>query len=321
MGIDVGGTKTRCLISRNDGTALAYGETGPGSHEVVGYEGLKSALAKVTKEALAMSGLGISDISGLGAGMAGYDWPSERADHLEIVKALGVKGPIVLKNDAALGLAAIADEGINLSSGTSNNCYGLWQGKEGSLAGAGFLSGEEGGGLEVAILATRAVNHARIKRSPETRLSVALPKLEGFKNADDFIEAIAKGRLFPKAEWAPLVFLTAREGDITAQNIIERSANELALSALAVMNQLGIDKKDLPKGFTLVMSGSLFSLEPSMALILEPLIRAHAPNMNFVRLNAPPVCGAIMFVAQELAMNTGGLRPKLLETASMISKN
>lgn len=322
MGLDVGGTGTRCLICREDGKAVSYGEAGPGSHEVVGYDGLKRALAKASGMALDKAGIKARDIAGLGAGMAGYDWPSDRAKNLEVLRSLGTKGPIVIKNDAALGLAAMANEGINLSSGTSNNCYGYWKGREGRLAGAGFLAGEEGGGLEAAILAVRAVNHARIKRILPTSLSKKLVEQAGFDSADSFIEAIGRGQLFPKAEWAPLIFSEAADGDSVAMGIVQRCGEELGFSALAVLNQLGMDSFFLPQTFPVVLSGSLFRLKPPLAKIVERTLMAHAPcaaHLKLIELAAPPVCGAIVFVMNELGMNTDELRPNLLESASAIN--
>ena len=42
LGADLGGTKTRVMISDSNGSLLGFGESGPGNHESVGYEGFRN---------------------------------------------------------------------------------------------------------------------------------------------------------------------------------------------------------------------------------------------------------------------------------------
>ena len=44
LGADLGGTKTRVMISDSSGTLVGFGESGPGNHESVGYEGFRHNL-------------------------------------------------------------------------------------------------------------------------------------------------------------------------------------------------------------------------------------------------------------------------------------
>lgn len=328
LGLDVGGTRTRCLVAGEDGQALGYAETGPGSHEIVGWDGLRAALSAATTQALAKAGASIADMAAVGAGVAGYDWPSEREPTLAALSTLGARCPVALRNDSALGLAAVADEGVNLCAGTSNNCYGYWNGREGGLAGASLLAGEEGGATEMAMLALRAVNHARILRSPPTMLSRLIPESAGLAGPDALVEAVAKGRLSPSPGWAPLVFAAAREGDEAALGIIERSGEELGRSAVAVMRQLGLVRalgvlgSSEPielVGLPLVLSGSLFSLEPALAPAVERTVSAVARGVRLVRLEAPPVVGAVALAMTAIGANASDARCRLARTAVELS--
>ena len=70
--------------------ALGFGESGPGNHEVVGYDGLGLRAAEC--------GVGCTGHGGHarparsrapGFGVAGYDWPSERQPTLDAIRPLG----------------------------------------------------------------------------------------------------------------------------------------------------------------------------------------------------------------------------------------
>ena len=77
LGADLGATKTHTLIVDETGRALGFGESGPGNHESVGYDGMFQSMHSGMEQALRAAGLKKEDITGAGFGVAGYDWPSE----------------------------------------------------------------------------------------------------------------------------------------------------------------------------------------------------------------------------------------------------
>src|SRR3989304_2079545 len=77
LGADLGATKTHTLIIDEAGRALGFGESGPGNHESVGYDGMFQSMKSGMEQALRVAGLKKEEISGAGFGVAGYDWPSE----------------------------------------------------------------------------------------------------------------------------------------------------------------------------------------------------------------------------------------------------
>src|SRR3972149_7686067 len=92
-GVDAGGSKTHALIADETGQALGFGSGGAGNWQRVGFEGQGETLRQVPKQALAMAGLHIEDISSAGFGLAGYDWPSQLPAHTQSVASLGLHGP------------------------------------------------------------------------------------------------------------------------------------------------------------------------------------------------------------------------------------
>src|SRR3990170_6927763 len=103
LGADIGGTKTRVLITDGTGRTLGIGGAGPGNHEIVGYEGMARAVRAAISQALPAAGLKLEDVSAAGLGVAGYDWPSQRQPLLEVLAELGFSMPLELVNAAILG--------------------------------------------------------------------------------------------------------------------------------------------------------------------------------------------------------------------------
>ena len=304
LGIDVGGSKTHALLADQSGQVVGFGHAGAGNYEVVGLDGLRQAMAEATQEALDEAGIPASQIAGAGFGIAGYDWPSERALTLEAIKALGLNCPLSVHNDAVLGLAAGAKAGwgVSVSGGTSNNCYGRNKaGVEGRITGAGTPFGEFGGALEIVVKALQHANYAWIQRGPQTALSRMFMRLTATDSPARAMEELATGRVEINPAWAPQVYEVAAAGDPVAVDVITWAGTELGELACAVIRQTGIQKE----AFDLVLSGSLFQMGE---MLIDPLIKkvhSLAPGAHPVRLDVPQVVGAV-FLGMEAAGITYG---------------
>src|SRR5437762_742831 len=104
LGADLGATKTHTLITDESGNALGFGESGPGNHETVGYDGMYAAMRESMSQALNASGLSQADIVGAGFGVAGYDWSSEAEVTAKTIDRLGLNAPYKFVNDTVPGL-------------------------------------------------------------------------------------------------------------------------------------------------------------------------------------------------------------------------
>ena len=84
---------------------VGFGESGPGNHESVGYDGFKHNLQPGSEQCPGTRrDLNPRQISGAGFGIAGYDWPIETAPMLEVITTLGLTGPVELVNDVRVGV-------------------------------------------------------------------------------------------------------------------------------------------------------------------------------------------------------------------------
>jgi N-acetylglucosamine kinase-like BadF-type ATPase len=294
LGADLGATKTHTLIVDETGRALGFGESGPGNHESVGYDGMFQSMHDGMEQALHAAGLKKEEITGAGFGVAGYDWPSEIEATIAVIDRLGLKGPYKFVNDAVPGLVAGSPEGwgVVVVSGTGSNCRG-WDRehkREGRVTGHGVLMGEGAGGSELMHRCMQIVGYSWSKRLPKTALAEAIIAHVGAKDLEDLLRGYTTYEYHVGAEAARLVFRVAEEGDQAARDLIDWAGTELGEMANAVIRQLEFENL----AFDVVMTGSMFE---GGAMLVEPMratIHKLAPKARLVRLNVPPVAGAVL---------------------------
>lgn len=98
IGIDGGGSTTRALCVRLDGTALGYAEAGGAnpSHNADAILNVQTAISR----ALAQAGRGVTQVAALVAGFAGLNEPSDQAWAAEYTALEGITDQRVHLNDA-----------------------------------------------------------------------------------------------------------------------------------------------------------------------------------------------------------------------------
>ncbi len=316
LGVDIGNTKSHALLADENGQAVGFGHSGPGSWEAVGWQDAQEVLGDITNQVLHQAQVTREQIWGAGFGFAGYDWPEDRGDHETLIAALELTNASVrFGNDTLVGLVAGAMDGwgVVVSAGTSNNCRG-WDknGREGRITGQGPRFGEYGGASEIVNRAVQAVALAWSQRGPETALSQALVDSAGAVNVADLLAGMVRGQYEVSASFAPIVFEVAELGDVVAQEIIHWAGCELGSLAVGVIHQLELEEQE----FDVVLSGSLYKGSPILREVMGQTIHAIAPGARLVRLNAPPVIGGVLLGMEQVGLDTIGLRPVLVKTTN-----
>jgi N-acetylglucosamine kinase-like BadF-type ATPase len=295
LGVDIGGTKSHALIVDGNGQAVGFGRAGAGNWESVGYDGLQKVLNAIVSEALALAGIDRSQISGAGFGIAGYDWPSQREAHLDIIRTLELSCPIELVNDAALGIPAGTREGwgVSIVSGTGCNGRG-WnadRSREGrAVGGHGYWSGEAAGGYDIVFRAMRAVSFEWTRRGPTTALSQAFLEKTGVKNLGELVEGVYLDKYHFDTSFVLLVFEIAAQGDSEALKIMRWSGDQLGQLACGVIRQVELQNEF----FEVVQIGSLYDGHPLITEQMRLTIQKTAPHAKLVRLEVPPVVGGVL---------------------------
>jgi N-acetylglucosamine kinase-like BadF-type ATPase len=319
LGADLGATKTHTLITDENGTALGFGEGGPGNHETIGYDGMYASMRNAMEQALTASGLTKADITGAGFGVAGFDWSSEYEATAKTIERLGLSAPFKFVNDTVPGLIAGSEEGwgVVVVSGTGSNCRG-WDRdhkREGRVTGHGVMMGEGAGGTELMHRCMQLVGYSWSKRGPKTKLADALIEYVGAKDLDDLIRGYTTYEYRIGAEAAPIVFRVAQEGDQVARELVQWAGSELGEIANAVIRQLEFENLS----FDVVMTGSMFE---GGSMLIEPMretIHQLAPKAHLVRLTNPPVLGAVMLGMEAADLTiTSSIRSTMAKTVSSI---
>lgn len=238
IGIDGGGTNTKCLLADTAGKVLGQGASGPSNIQAVGVDvGLK-ALDECIDRAFAAAGIPRSTVGAACLGLAGID----RQEGLEVIHGWAARTALAetvkVANDATLLLAAGTPQGWGLAviAGTGSIAFVKSPGGElGRCGGWGYLLGDEGSAYQVALSALRASLRAHDHVGPATSLLEIFLKRMSLTEAPDFIAAVYRGPWDRTAiaGMAPLVLDAAAAGDAVAREIVAREASKLGQTAAA----------------------------------------------------------------------------------------
>lgn len=314
LGIDVGSSKTHALLVDETGQCIGFGRAGGGNHQSVGYDGLTDMLRESFSGACEMSGVNPATITGAGFGVAGCDFPSDREPHLQVIASLGLACPVEVVNDGMNGLLAGAMRGIgvNVTAGSSNNCRGRGKnGEEGRIVGNGIAFGEFGGAYEIAARGLQMVNYAWIKRIPATALTQIYVQATGARDEMDLMEGLSNSRyhLFPYL--AVNVIEAARQGDVAACDVVEWAGEELGWLAVSVARQIEMQDDEVE----IIQSGSVFEAGELLTKPMRELVLKHCPKARLIRLDGPPVVGAVILGMEQTGFDGYAIRQNIIRTA------
>ena len=314
LGIDVGSSKTHALIVDETGRCVGFGKSSGGNHQGVGYPGLTRVLQESFARAREASGVGAASIVAAGFGVAGYDFPSDRASHLQAIASLGLSCPLEVVNDGMNGLLAGARRGIgvNVTAGSSNNCRGRNRaGKIGRIVGNGPTFGEYGGAIEIVERGLQMVSYAWIRRIPPTALTQIYMEALGAKNEMDLMEGLSNHQYRLFAYLAVKVIEAARQGDAAACEVVKSAGEELGWLAVSVARQIEMQAEEVE----VIQSGSVFEAGELITTPMRAIVLEHCPRAKLIRLDGPPVVGAVILGMEQVGFDGYAVRDTMIRTA------
>jgi len=321
LGVDGGGTKSHYVLADRDGVLIDFLEGGAGNHECHpdGFTGARRELETSIETLLSRNDLSPADIAASVFGMAGADVPVQEKTYGAILAKLGLRDSLVC-NDAFLGVKAGSAEGYGLCSinGTGTSAAGIDpSGRRVQVGGLGFLSGDHAGAGTIAGLAVQSVYNELFRLGAATSMREPLLGLLGLApgEAGRFAEAlyaagVPEGRL--RDALVRLLFAEAGRGDTAALRVLEDCGREMALSAAGALGRL--DFSSVPR-VEVVIAGSV-SLRGECPALLErfegDLRHLAGRVLSFVRLDVPPVMGAVLWALEAAGEDHGRARHERL---------
>lgn len=233
LGVDGGGTGTRVILARPDGSLLARGEAGPSA---LG-QGVPAAWVQVQKaiaSAFVQAGLAQPEWPrcAMAAGLSGIHNLQQRDAFRAELPPLA---QVVLETDGYTMLigAHSGQPGLIVAAGTGSVGEVLRpDGSHAVVGGWGFPVGDEGSGSWLGIHAVRIAQAAMDGRTIAGPLA---RKVFGHCGADrqDMAAWCAKAGQFAYAQVAPLVF-ECEESDPLAAGLLAQAARDLEAVAYAL---------------------------------------------------------------------------------------
>jgi N-acetylglucosamine kinase-like BadF-type ATPase len=316
--MDVGGTKTHCLVAREDGAVAGFGAAGCGSYEYHGVEPAYRENERAMNAALASAGITLAEIAGVGLGVAGADVPAnfvmlEEQIYTPLFGAI----PRAFKNDSFAALRGGTRDpfGIAVACGTDSVCAGRNRaGVETRVGGFGPEFGNKCSGTLIGREGLHEVWRARDGIVPPTRMTGLFVQRAGLRDVDELFDAVYRRALSYEAlePMATVVFEAAFEGDAAACDILSNGGRFLAAMVNAVARRLGMTAE----AFDVVMAGSVFRGRGTVLTgALGGAVADVCPRARCVRPVFEPVVGALLMAFDAARIEAG---PRLVKLESSL---
>jgi N-acetylglucosamine kinase-like BadF-type ATPase len=238
LGIDGGGTKTRCVLG-DDNSILGTG-TGSGCSILrVGEACARDSLAGAIHEACVSAGVSPQQISRTCAGVTGAadDGIASLVQRL-LIEVIGGAIEVIGDMEVALESAFGGGPGIVLIAGTGSIAYGRnHQGETARAGGWGRLISDEGSGHWIGVEALRASLRA-YDAGHNPRLLRKLMESLKTRSVHDLAVRVNSDGAQDFASLYPVVLAAAEAGDPIATDLLDRAGRELAVPVSSIATQL-----------------------------------------------------------------------------------
>jgi N-acetylglucosamine kinase-like BadF-type ATPase len=254
LGIDAGGTKTRCALG-DETTVLATSASGGSNLVRAGAPPARESLHAAVREVCAAANISPHRIRNVCVGAAGADRPQIAGQILRILAELTtaeveVAGDMVIALESAFG----AGPGVIAIAGTGSIVYGRdAAGHTARAGGWGFAVSDEGSGHWIGRRAVSAILHAH-DDSRETALTARVLQAFNVRTLDELIPLV---NALPPPEFPrlfPVVLRAAEAGDSLARSLLAEAGVKLAGLTAIVIRRLGAQSPHRP----VAMTGSVF---------------------------------------------------------------
>jgi len=242
LGVDGGQSSTTALVGDEAGRVLGSGTGGPCNH-VGAAEGRDKLARAVTASVAAACAQAQLDPRQIHFEAACFGMSGGPDDKESILSGILPARKLIVTHDALIALsgATAGEPGVVVIAGTGSIAFGRNAAGETARAGGwGFLFGDEGGGFDIVRQAVRAALRFEEGWGPDTALHAVLMDATGAPDANEAMHRLYTDD-WPRprvASLSKLVDGAAAEGDPVARDILANAAQQLAMLAITVRQQL-----------------------------------------------------------------------------------
>ncbi|MFF0269027.1 N-acetylglucosamine kinase [Kribbella sp. NPDC004536] len=309
LAFDAGNSKTDVALVAADGTVLGTARGGGFEPQKLGADLAVDGLEPLVRAAAAAAGLRVGNVplvQQVSACLANADLPVEVEELTRVFEERGWAESVYVTNDTFALLRSGVDEprGVAVVCGAGINCSGMLpDGRTARFPALGKVTGDWGGGAQLAEEAFWSASRAEDGRGPATALVTALPAHYGKPSLNAVIEAFHFGE-FPierQLEAGPVLFQVAAAGDTVALGIVQQQAEEIVAMASSALRRLDL----LDERVTVVLGGGVLTAGHSVLLErVSRLLAEVAPKAVPRVVDVPPVVGAALLGLDHTAAGT-----------------
>jgi len=324
LAIDGGNSKTDVALIAADGRLLAQVRGGRSNPQVIGmheaFAVLRDLVQAVARAAGVAAGGDAVVASHASACLAGADLPDEEQQLTDLVQAQGWTTSSLVVNDTFAVLRAGLDDatgqggasqhgagqhgagqhgagqhwGIGVTCGAGINCVGVApDGETTRFLALGDISGDWGGGRDLARDALWWAIRAEDGRGPQTELRAAVPAHFGLATVRDVVIGVYQDKISggDLHGLVPVLFGVANRGDQVAGDLVTRLANEICTMVAVAAGRLRLADAAVP----VVLGGGLMTArDPLLSGSITQRLTADLPHALPRIVDVPPVAGAAL---------------------------
>ena len=301
LAVDGGNSKTEYRLMDESGIVVASRRGGGSNHETMsgGFDEAAHILIEEIEELLEPNGYALMHVADAVLGLAGADNDEETQALQNSLRSAGLERCFVC-NDGYLGILAGTESGVGIcySAGSGVTCVGINQeGMRAQFGGIGVLSGDVGGGYDIAAFVYQCVYQHLFFNKTYTVLKDAYYTLFDVRSPEAFRASAARIQNEEAARQLIGLFFTAVEtGDEIALRYAAKAAAHAADCIIATADALRFKPP-----VQVSLSGSILSTvaPPAYRRMIEYELFRRKGKMFQLSINTrPPVEGAVRWVRQ-----------------------
>jgi N-acetylglucosamine kinase-like BadF-type ATPase len=298
LGIDGGGTKTRCVVG-DEKSVLGTG-SGSGCNILrVGEACAQDSLARAIHEACLAAGVSPQQIARTCAGISGAaDDGIASLVQRSLIEVVGGAIEVIGDMEVALEGAFGGDPGIVVIAGTGSIAYGRnTRGERARAGGWGRVVSDEGSGHWIAVKALAAALRVRDRGLSADLLDRLMTALE-VRTADDLVIRVNSDPVRDYASLFPVVLASAEAGDHEAADVLEDAGRELARLAEILIDRLFVEADEV----LVATHGGVFAGSTQVLQSFQRNLRTLCPRTSCLNQEIDPALGALERARREFGV-------------------